>query len=236
MKAPWIVYAAIYLSVLPALAALVYRKRLTPPRRWMLAWSIVIVVGNALSVVTAWSGLNNHWIEYLVPPLAGACALWGFSLLQISAIAGMTFRLMIPCLGIIWTLIVIFVEDTDTFSLLAGPFAGLLLLSAAVYTLVSRIFRETGKVADQDWLWLSAGLALYSGIAVALPPTAHMLLAKSPALVVRAYEVKSLFEIVAYTLVARGMACPIPAWRSGGSSSRAPSPSPSSLPASSSRS
>jgi hypothetical protein len=60
----------------------------------------------------------------------------------------------------------------------------------AVHTLVTKTYHEAANVLDQDWLG-SAGLAVYWGAAVALPPTAHWLIATHPELVV-AYEVKAL--------------------------------------------
>jgi len=222
-------------SAAPLVAAGLSR-RLTPARRWVLWWSAVQVAGNLAAMLTARQGLNNHWLSYLLPPIAAGIALRTLSQWQLSPVATLWFRLMIPLLAVTWIVIVILFENTQTFSLLAEPFAGLLVMGAAIYTLVSRAFGESSNVLQQDWLWIATGLALYSGAAIALPPTAHWLLATHPELVVKAYEVKAVLEIVAFLAIARGMTCPIPESGSGGSSSRASSRSPSSSSASSSRS
>lgn len=178
---------------------------------------------------------NNHWVNYVATPISGGLALWALSHWQKSSLAALSVRLLVPLLGITWVGIVVRFENTKTFSLLAEPFAGLLILGAAIYTLISRAFAETGNLLKQDWLWVALGMALYSGVAVALPPTSYWLLARHPELVVKAYEVKSGIEILALLLISRGMLCPIPVLPSGGFLSRASSRSPLSSSASSSR-
>jgi len=229
-------YVGTAAEALPLLTGAAYRRRLSAPRKWVVGWCAVLLAGNVIALVLSLQDVNNHWVNYVGTPIADGIALWALSLMQISPVAALSLRMMNPLLGITWTLMVLLVENVDTFSLLAEPFAGLLLLGGAIYTLVSRAFHESSALSQYDWLWFAAGLALYSGSAVALPPTAHMLLTKWPHLVVRAYEVKALFEIIAFLAIARGMTCPKPAWGSGGSSSRASSRSRSSSPASSWRS
>jgi hypothetical protein len=235
MRTPWIVYAGMASSVLPIVAGAMARRELTRPRRWIMAWAGFIAVANLATMILALSNRNNHWINYLATPVAGALALWALSHWQKPSLASLSMRLAVPLLGIAWIGIVVLVENTKTFSLLAEPFAGLLVLGAATYTLISRAFTEAGNLLQQDWFWVAIGLALYSGIAVALPPTSYWLLARHPDLVVKAYEVKSALEILALLLMARGMLCPTPVSPFGGSFSRASSPSPSSSSASSSR-
>lgn len=228
MRIPWILYAALAAGALPFLAVVLRHVPLSQPRRWVLVWSLLVFAANATALVLARRGINNHWLNYLVTPVAGAFALWALSFWQAAPVTKLSFRLLVPLLGLTWAGMVLLVENTQTFSLVAEPFAGLLVLGGAVYTLVAGSFRETANLFKQDWLWIAGGLALYSGAAIALPPTAHWLLTRSPGLVVKAYEVKSWIEVLALVAIARGMLCPTPILRSGGSSSRASSPSPSS--------
>ncbi|HEY9383707.1 MAG TPA: hypothetical protein VIP80_09325 [Gemmatimonadales bacterium] len=235
MRIPWIVYAGTASSILPVVAGLLAHRRLTPARRWILAWAAFVVLANLLTTLLAWQDRNNHWVNYLATPVAGGLALWALSHWQQSSLAALSMRLAVPLLAITWIGIVVRFENTKTFSLLAEPFAGLLVMAAATYTLISRAFTETGNVLGQAWFWIALGLTLVSGLAVALPPTSYWLLARHPDLVVKAYEVKSALEILALLLIARGMLCPTPVSPFGGSFSRASSPSPSSSSASSSR-
>jgi len=234
MRAPWILYADMVSAGAPLFVAVFQRARSTAARRTMVVWSALLLVSNALALALALGSHNNHWLQYIVTPLAGMLALLALSYWQLSPVVRLWFCLLIPLLAIAWVTLVVLVEDTQTFSLVAESFAALLVLGAATYTLVLRSIRERGSLFQQDWLWIGMGLAVYSGVAIALPPVAHWLLTKSRTLVTRAYEAKAVFESVAQLAIARGVLCPTPAFRSGGSSSRASSRSPSSSSASSS--
>jgi hypothetical protein len=227
-------HAATTAHAFPLFAAAMRRQLLVPVRRWVVAWSVLYLATNIFALILALQSVNNHWLNYIATPVAAGLALWTLSLWQTSQVAALSLRLLVPLLGITWVGMVVLVEDTLTFSLLAEPFAGLLVLSAAIYTLVSKVFQERGDLLRQDWLWVGLGLAVYSAAAIALPPAANWLIARHPELVVKAYEAKALFEIVALLAIARGVTCPIPESRSGGFLSRASSPSPSSSSASSS--
>ncbi|HEV8613840.1 MAG TPA: hypothetical protein VGQ73_10015 [Gemmatimonadales bacterium] len=235
MKVPWIIHAGAAAQVLPVAAAGVWRRRLSAPRRWILGWCGFLMATTLVVLWLARHNRNNHWLTYLSTPIAGGIALWSLSLWQTSAVAKLAFRLLVPLLGVTWAALLL-IENTKTFSLVAEPFAGLLVLGGAIYTLVTNTFRETGTLHQFDWLWIGLGLALYSGLGVALPPTAHWLLARHPELVVSAYKVRAWFEIAAFLAIARGMTCPIAATQSGGSFSPASSRLRSPLPVSSSRS
>lgn len=226
-------YAGATAQSLPIVTAAIRRRPLAPAHKWVIGWCGLLVLGELVALTLALQNRNNHWLDYLITPIAAALVLWAFSFWQTTPVATLSFRILVPLLGITWVGMVLLVEDTTTFSLLAEPFAGLLVTGGAVYTLISGAFRETGNLLKQDWLWIGLGVVLVWGSAVALPPTAHWLLSRHPELVVRVYQVRALIQIVAFLAIARGILCPIAALRSGGSSSRASSRSPSSLPASS---
>ena len=153
---------------------------------------------------------NNHWVNYLATPLAAGMVLWALSLWQVSSFAARLVRSLIPVLLVIWGVMVLGVENTTTFSLLAQPIMGLLVMGTTIWTLVLRTSREPGRLREQDWLWIGIGFVIYFGGAVALPPASYLLLPRSPALVVRAYEVGGALIILAFLLIARGVLCPKP--------------------------
>jgi hypothetical protein len=84
------------------------------------------------------------------------------------------------------------------------------LLAAALWTVLTRAIREEGPLARQEWIWISGGMALFAATSVALPPVASILVSLSPDLVIRAYEGKSLLDVLAFALIARGMLCSAP--------------------------
>src|SRR4026209_1888798 len=151
MRIPWIVYAGTASSILPVVAGLLAHRRLTLASRWILAWAAFVVLANLLTTLLAWQDRNNHWVNYLATPVAGGLALCALSHWQQSSLAALSMRLAVPLLAITWIGIVVRFENTKPLSLPAEPFAGLLVMAAATYTLISRAFTETGNVLGQAW-------------------------------------------------------------------------------------
>ena len=109
------------------------------------------------------------------------------------------------------------VEDTTTFSLVAGTLSGLVLISLTVYTLVVRSLDEGGSLTQFDWFWVCSGLALYFSTATAIEPLSRYL--ESTASLPQLWallEVRAVADTVAMMVIARGLLCPMPPRRSGG--------------------
>jgi hypothetical protein len=123
---------------------------------------------------------------------------------------------------------VVFVENTMTFSIIAGPFSSLILLAAGAGTLVARSTTSTDSLTRQDWFWIAIGFIIFYGVETGLPPLAVYLLRSRPDLATAAYQVKAITMAAAMLLVAWGMICPTLRHQSGGSSSPSASPSLSS--------
>ena len=153
---------------------------------------------------------NNHWMTYVTTPVEVGAVLWAVSHWQVLPLSARILQTAIPGSWVGWILMVLFVENVRTFSLVAQPVLGLFVMGAAIWTMASRTAREPGPLRNQDWLWISMGVAIYFGGAVALPPASYLLVPKSPALVVRAYEVRGALNILAFLLIARGVLCPKP--------------------------
>ena len=91
-------------------------------------------------------------------------------------------------------------------------------MAASLYTLVRRASAEPERVTSQDWFWITLGTSMFFSIRVALPPFVEVMLATNAELTRLAYLVSAWMDIVAFILIARGMVCPLPQTRSGGSS------------------
>ncbi len=140
-------------------------------------------------------------------------------------------RTTIPLFVIGWVLLIVFVEAGDSFNMVAGPLKSLLLLGASVWTLLLALRVEEGSLVRQDWFWITIGLALKYGCETAIEPLSRMLVQEHGDLVLLALKAKSVADVAASLLIARGMLCPVPPLRaSSGHTSSASSPSPSSLP------
>jgi hypothetical protein len=205
VKIPWIVYVGAGSHALPLLVAAARRPTLGLARKWVLIWCGFLITMSGLSLFLALQGLNNHWLHYVVTPIAAGLVLWALAWWQLTPLARLTVRLLIPLVAIAWVPIVLTIEHTQTFSLLAEPFAGLVILAAAIYTLAARALREHGNVVSQDWFWVATGVAFYCGAVVALPPASYWLLDRHPQMVVRAYQVKALVEVLAFLAIAWGV-------------------------------
>ena len=92
------------------------------------------------------------------------------------------------------------------------------LLAGSLYTLVTRSSNEPDRVTSRDWFWVTLGTSLFFAFRMALPPFVELMLSTNRELTRLAYVVSAWADILAYILIARGMVCPLPQARSGGSS------------------
>lgn len=189
-------------------AALVVRRPLVPARAWLLAWCVVQVLTDYLLLWFAVRGVPNLWVTYLLTPVSGALVLWTLSLWQSGELARLTLRLVIVPFVLVWGVLTLALENTSSFSRAADPMANLVCLAAAAYTLLARSRASRGELLRQDWFWASAGLALYFGVSSTISPLGALLVGSDPVLLVRAYEVRGLLQIVAFLAIARGVTCP----------------------------
>jgi hypothetical protein len=231
---PWILYAGSASEALPVFAALKYRRTLPPARRWIVVWSLVLLSTSALLLFFALQRRNNHWVLFVSTPCRVAAILMALSCWHVDAIPRLVLRYAIIPFVLIWCLLVFKVESFDQFSLVAGPFRSLLLLTASVGTLLILVRHEEGNLLRNDWFWICAGLSLSYGTDVALEPISRLLVGTHASMVSSAYQIKMLIDIVVSLIIARGMLCPIPPRSSGGPSSPVSSPSRSSWPRSAS--
>ena len=227
MAIPWIATAAGASQALPPLAALRHGRRLPAARGWIVVWGLVLIAHDAIQLAFAVQGRHNLWLRYLAGPLEAFAVLWALSLWQGEPIGRLALRYAVAVFWLTWILLVGFVERTTTFGLVTGPLLSLVLLGASLLTLLLRVRVQEEGFLWEDWFWVSIGLALWYGSAAALEPLARLLVESQPGVVYSAYQVKAVVDIVASLAIAWGILCPIPP-PSGGSSSPASSPSPSS--------
>lgn len=230
MAPPWIAEAAVASQLLAPLAALRFGRRLPEGRRWIVAWALLLFAYDLTQFALLRQGRHNLWLRYPFGPIETGVVLLGLACWHGKAIPRLTLRIAVPLFALVWALLVVFVERTDTFGLVTGPLQSLVLLSAALFTLLARVRTQEGGLFDEDWFWICAGLSLWYGSASALEPLARLLVAGHPSVVSSAYQVKAAVDVFASFILARGMLCPIPPPRSGGSSSPASSPLRSSSP------
>jgi hypothetical protein len=218
VKIPWSLRAAIGSQLLPPLAASRHGRRLPAARRWVAAWALLLFAYDLTQFALAVRGRHNLWLRYPFGPIETGVVLIALSLWHADAVFRLALRLAVPLFTVVWGLLVAFVERTDTFGLVTGPLQSLVLLSAALFTLLARARVQEGPLAREDWFWVSAGLSLWYGAAAAQEPIARLLVAEHPSVVSSAYQVKAVVDVFASLIIARGMLCPILPPRSGGPS------------------
>ena len=222
--APWLNYLGVASAAIPPLATLALRRRPRGAAAWVLAWTVLLAVEGIVGIGLASRGINNHWLRYVAMPADGALILWAVSLWQMRAPPARALRVAIPVFLALWTVLVTAVETTRPFSTVAEPLVSLICLGAAAFTLVARSVEEREPLVRQDWFWTCGGLTLYFGSLTTLGPLAA-LLGGTLTLLARAYELKSVVDVVAFLAIARGITCRTQARPSGVSSSPASSPS-----------
>jgi hypothetical protein len=225
---PWLLYVGAGSAAIPPLAVLALRRRPRGAAAWILAWCLLLVGQEVAGFAAAVVYRNNLWVGYAVQPAGTALVVWALSAWQARDVARSTLRIALPLALGVWAVLVVAVENTSTFSTAAEPLLSVLTLAAAAWTLVTRSLDEAADgLARQDWFWTCVGLCLYFASLSTLGPLAALLSGDIP-LLARAYELKSVVDVVAFILIARGITCQVQPRPSGASSSPASFPSASS--------
>ena len=215
---PFILHAAALSQMLPVIAGLRFRSRLPAARVWTIAWCVTLLLSDALQLwLRGSTGNNNLWVRVASTPIQNAIMLWTLSLWQPDPVSRLAFRVAIPLDVLALLALIPAAESAAVFNQFTWPFQALVLLAGSLYTLVRRSISEPDRVTSRDWFWISLGTSLFFAFRMALPPFVELMLPAHNALARLAYVVSAWADILAYILIARGMLCPLPQARSGGS-------------------
>lgn len=222
-------HAAAVVQILPPVAALFASGTLSPEKRWVVGWCLLLAVQDALGFALASADITNLWLGSVGAPLAGAVALWMLSQWHEDGTGRLALRVAVPIFVAVSVSLSVWVDDPTTFSLFAAPFHHLVLLLAALWTFVSRGLRAQRSLGSSDWFWILTGFMLYMGTSTAVQAVIWYLLETGRQdLFLGVFNVKAGATLVAFVAIAGGMLCPTPPTHSGGRSSRPFSRSPSS--------
>lgn len=208
MKPPALLYLAAFSEAAPLIAAAAARRPVRGARAWVLVWCAVLVVEGGTQAWLGTHGIRNLWLSYIFTPAAGAILLWALSCWQPGEVARITMRLAILPFLVVGGVLALAVDNTSSFSRAAEPLAYLVGLIAAAITLVARSRAATGDLLRQDWVWVSAGVALYTGTYSMIGPLSALLVGSDPVLLTRAYQFGAVLCIAAFLAIAKGMTCP----------------------------
>lgn len=228
MRPTLLQYVAVWSPILPFLAALLARRRMTRGRWWVAAWSFVLVLEGTLEWALGMRNINNHWVGYVFAPVSGGVALWAISHWQPDRTSRSALRFAVPLFVIVSVLLIYAFDDRSTFSLVSSPFHYLVQLFAALWTFVRLSMLPEEPIARQDWFWIMGGMILIAGVSTALGPLAWYLLRPRVDLLHAMLNVRAGAYLAAFVAITWGMLCQTRRTFSGGSFSPLSSPSSSS--------
>ncbi len=206
-------------QALPPIAAGLRRSR-SPAHQAIVLGCAVSIAGDAIQLLLAMQNINNFWVSYTFTPLVGAAFLFGLAAWQLTYLERLTLRLAIPIYVVAHFALALLTEDLRDFSRFAAPLHSLIILVAALWTLVRRSFAPSEQPHLQsDWFWVAGGLAIYGAASAAFGPVASILMRDRIDLVVAAVNVRAAFHILSFAAIAWGVQCRHPAKLSGPSSS-----------------
>jgi hypothetical protein len=208
VKAPVLLYLAAVSEAAPLVAAAVVWRPVRGARAWVLVWCALLVTEGGIQYWLGMRGIHNLWLSYVFTPAAGVTLLWALSCWQPGEVGRLTMRLAIPPFLVVWAVLALAFDRTSSFSRAAEPLAYIVGLLAAAVTLIARSRAPTGDLLHQDWFWVSAGVALYTGSYSMIGPLSVLLVGSNPVLLARAYEFGAALSTVAFLAIARGMMCP----------------------------
>jgi hypothetical protein len=206
-------------QVLPPIAAWIRRSR-SPAHQAIVVGCAVSLAGDALQLLLSMRGINNFWVSYTITPLAGAAFLFGLAAWQLTYLERLTLRLAIPIYVVAHFTLALLTEDLEDFSRFAAPLHSLIILIAALWTLIRRSFAQSEQPHLQsDWFWVAGGLAIYGAASAAFGPVASILMRDRIDLARAAVNVRAALYVLSFMTIAWGIQCRHPAKLSGPSSS-----------------
>ena len=219
MAIPVLLHVASASQALPLGVGLIARGRPLPaPVRWVLVWCAVNLASDASLLWLAFARGENIWLLYVTTPASGATALWALSGWQSNEFWRVSYRAGVVILLVVAVAVAVTVPQSTMFDQLVAPLHDLVVLVAALHTLVHLTLRSSMAITQEEWFWITLGMALYFAASVAIRPFAQALVVSQPDWVRAAYLVRAGIQTLAFTLVAWGVFWPSYSRRFGGHS------------------
>jgi hypothetical protein len=190
--------------VIPVAAALYCGVR-SAPLKVIAAYTSMAFAQSLALIWLATRGINNLWLIHLFVPVQAGMFLWALALWQTREVARMTVLLAIPLYLAAWIALALTVESFSTFPRFVKIFEGLLVISVAAYTLVTRSQHISGPVTSYPWFWVGAALVTYLSFGAIVNPVSSLLLPYAPERVLIMSAVNSVLLIVCNVCFARAM-------------------------------
>ena len=218
---PWELYAATVLEgIIPLIIWLRARSTHTEislTRRLIMVWLLIFLVSDLVQLITMSRGINNLWMRYIFNPTSDVFVLSALSLWQTHPLRRIGIRVAMLVLVPVWIGYAIS-EGVGAFGRYSDPLRSIVILVAALVTLVGNSVSTTTRITRQDWFWVATGVALYFALEAALGPFLEFIMPNSRDIALRAFLFKAKFDILAFVLIAIGLLCPQETARPSGTS------------------
>ena len=177
---------------------------MSAPARVVVVWCVILILDDVSSLVLAHFHGENLWLQYPTVPLESCTALWALSAWQPHEVLRLAYRLAIPALLLLAAVVLAMPFRALAFDQVVAPLCALVLLVAALHTLVHRSLIAEQSVTQEEWFWISLGMSLMFSTAVAIRPFAQAFELRRD-LVAYAYIAKGWMDILAFLLITRGI-------------------------------
>jgi hypothetical protein len=227
VPAPWFLYIPVISFALPVLAAGRRQRQLDLPMRYIAGWYALLVVENLTAVI--WRDFsatgNNLIVGKIFMPLEGTLVLLALAEWQVQPVARTAVRLLIPLYFVAWAFGMLYVEQSNVFSIFAGPILGFLVLGASLFAYVSRMQQEERPVLETAWGWIVPGLSIFFAINVTVTIMLAIMQSREQwDMMKQAVYLQVWIYFFATLIVTAGFLWPTRHRSSGASSSPSPSP------------
>lgn len=209
----------IVLEGLPVLVVIL-RKSRKPAHLWIASGFALTFLADLAGTWMAYHQTHNQWLGFLVAPPIIAMFLLGLGSWQLSYVERIALKVTSLLTLVTLSTLTLTVENLAGFSRFTGPLGGLILLVAALWTMLRRSFGPAIEAHTRtDWFWVSLGLALYAISSGAYEPVAAALMDERIDLVYLVLKVRMVIYILGFLSITWGLLRPWPMRHSGLSSS-----------------
>ena len=174
-----IAYVAGLTYLIPIVVAAYCRIRSGPLKVIVTYCSVAIAQAFCLTFLAS-RGIHNLWLIHLFVPVQAGMFLWALALWQTRDVARTAALLTIPLYLAARIVLTLTVESFATFPRFVKIVEGLLIVSVAAYTLVTRSQHISGPVTSYPWFWVGAALITYLSFGAIVNPVSSLLLPHAP--------------------------------------------------------
>lgn len=195
----------VWSQVLPTLAILTRRNSSRPVVIVALVYLFSLMTDEIGRYLAHRYG-NNLWLSILAGGVAMVGLMVALAEWQVSEVERLTVRIaIIPCV-MVFSGLVIWVEDFEHIPRFAYPFYLFVVLALASWTLLRRSYqRPDTPIMRTDWFLILAGLALSAATTIVSTPIGAVLMAHQRVdLFMQVWELRAVFTTVAILLITAG--------------------------------